>query len=344
MTAFAWLIPPGPIANDAVKYVAMVSSPVNQVPTPFCYRIGVPLIARLLPLAPAAALTLVTYVSVVLASALWWRVGRKLGLSSRALAMAAACVASLQGWAGFLHNPYLTDAAGLLALTAVWAAWLGESFVLALVVLGLGPLLRETVAPMGLLWAVERRWMKAGAALAVASVPLVAVRLVPGMPESTSDVAVLAHFLKVKGPLANLGDAFASYHALWVLAFFGFRWAGVPLRKALGAPLLVTLAVAAALSLLGNTVRMFTLALPFMALAVAQFFEAMSQRSSRLAWALAVAFVPGWFVWCPTSVLGDAVSSHKWPQYVFGALVLLASVMAAKWLSVAPDAGRVRQE
>ena len=327
---FALLVPPGPTLHDAVSYLAMVRGPVTAVNSPFCYRVGAPLLARVWPGSPQAGLAAVTFVSMALAVMLWFRMGRGLGLSRRALGMAGLAIASTQAWMGLFNNPYLTDGAGLLGLTAGWAAWVADAFWWVLPVLALGPLFRETVAPVALLWARDRRWGRFALALLLVVAPLAAVRMAPGMPSSASSEGALLHALRMKGVFANLGDALASYHALWWLAGVGLRRAPAERLRVLVPPLVLFLAVAGVLSLLGNTVRMFALAMPFMALAVAECFEALAQRDARAAWALAAVLSLGVFVWYPTRPLGAGVSAHPVFQYLFAAVALLASALALR--------------
>lgn len=44
--------PAGPIQNDAAHYLAMARGSLSDAPAPFAFRIGVPLLARVLPVAP----------------------------------------------------------------------------------------------------------------------------------------------------------------------------------------------------------------------------------------------------------------------------------------------------
>lgn len=330
VAAWACLVKPaGSIHADALHYLDMVRGPLSRAPAPFCFRVGAPLLARVLPVPAEAGLYLTTLLSLGLASGLWVWVGRRLGLSGRSLAMAALAAGSTQGWVGYFSNPYLTDGPGLLGLMAAFAAWACDAFWLGLLVLAVGPLFRETMAPMSLLWARGGQWRRLGLAMAASAVPLLVVHSLPDMPAGAGAFSVAREVLETKGPLRILGDAFASYHALWLVALLGLAVAPAGRRKVIAPPLMLLLAVACALSVVAlNTVRMFTLALPLMSLAAAEFFEALARRQPRGAWALALLFAVGGLVWFPTRPLGTLVSSHKGFQYLFVAAALAGTVVA----------------
>ena len=204
---------------------------------------------------------------------------------------------------------------------------MGGAFAVGLGALVLGALCRETVAPLGLLWAAGPRgpWWRAIMAVAAGTLVLVIVRRWPGMPAPDPLGETFAEVLRQKGPERIVGDALASYHAVWVLALLGSRVAPVSRLRWVAPAAILMLLVASVLSVLAvNTVRMFTLALPFMGLLVAELFEAAWEKDRRLSWGLCATFVPGWFVWFPTRPLGAAVSGWRPWQYLFALMALAA--------------------
>ena len=338
--------PAGPIWGDADKYLAMVRGPISDVAAPYSFRIGAPLLARLPPFSPEVGLYAVTLLSLLVAGAVWVHAGRRLGLSRRSLLLAAVAVGSTQAWTGYFHNPYLTDGAGLLGVTLAWAAWMSDGFVWSLLLLAVGPLFRETMAPMALLWASDPRRTRVVASVLVACAPLIAVRLLPHQPRAESILAVMQGVLATKGPVRVLGDVLASYHALWLMALLGLRWGPAERRRVIGPPLLVTLLVATAENLMGvNTVRFFSMALPFVGLAVADFFEAVAGEERRLVRALAVVLAACSFVWFPTRPFGAWLSNAKVFQYLACDLALgLTAVAAWRWAVRRTKPGTLRPE
>lgn len=321
---WAWLIlPVAEIRDDAAGYVAMVLGPMNEAPVPFCFRVAVPFLARLLPFSPEHSLHVITVASISISGTFWFVMGKRLGYSSRSLMFSACAVCSTQGWTGYFSNPYLTDGGGLLAVMSLWSVWVTDWFWVALVLFSFAPLIRETSAPLSLLWLSGRRWQKGAAAIAVCVLSLAVVHLWPNMPASDRVPDTIASVLNNKGPVRIIGDVFASYHGLWLAGLLG--WTRVPeqRRRYVGPALLVTLLAAAGLSFLAiNTVRMFTLALPFMAYLFAEFFQ--SVRNG--AWVAAACLTTS-TVWFPTRLLGDAISNHKAFQYLLSSAVLLLVIL-----------------
>ncbi len=320
--------PAGPIENDALNYLAMVTGPVTAAPAPFCFRVGAPLLARALPMSPEAGLATITLLSLVLAGALWVYVGLRLGYSRAALAIAALAACSTQGWLQNFNNPYLTDGAGLLGVVAAGAAWMFDAYWVALVVLAIAPLARETVGPMALLWGLRSR-LQLALALSLAGAPLALVHLWPGMPQGEGVLETLRYVLEHKGLVRILADALASHHALWLAGAVGLSLAPARRRQLIGPPLVLMLVVALGLSLIAlNTVRMFTLALPFVAYAVAEFTEALLSLDKRLAGTFGAALALGPWVWFPTRWLGGTARALKPAQYVFAGLCVVVVLWA----------------
>lgn len=328
--------PAGPIENDAVQYLAMVKGPISAAEAPFCFRVGAPLIARALPTSPEVGLMMVTLLSLALAGGLWSFVGLRLGYSRTALAIAALAACSTQGWLQNFHNPYLTDGLGLLGIVAAGSAWMTDVTWAGLVVLAIAPLARETVAPMALLWGLRSR-LQLGLALGLAAAPLVLVHLWPGMPPGEGVFASMRYVLEHKGPVRILADALASYHGLWIVIVLGLSSAPVARRQRILPPLVLMLFVAAGLSLVAlNTVRMFTLALPFAAFAVAEFCEVLVARSRRTAWLFGAVLFLGLWVWFPTRWLGGTPRGLKPAQYVFAGACILFVLSARRLLAREP--------
>lgn len=323
--------PGGVIEQDALHYLDMVRGPMANTPAPWGLRPGAPLVARMLPFSPETSLRIVSVASLFVASFVWASMGRRLGFSPRALFFAALAAGSTQGWVGPWANPYLTDAPGLASIVLTWAAWVVDAHLLALALLSVTPYFRETVVPMALLWADAARSRRLVLALAAAVTPLLVVRLLPSLPPSASVLAALHDTWVGKGPVKLLGDAVASFHALWLLAPVGLALSPPSRARTIGAPLVTMLAAGFALAAIAsNTVRVLSVALPFVALAVAEVFEHLLARARWLAYALAATFALGGSVWYPTRPLGAFLYQHRAFQYLFGAAAFVLAVLAVR--------------
>ncbi len=319
--------PAGPIVHDAANYLRMVEHGPTAAIAPFCFRVGQPAIARALPLPATLALPLTSAVALWLAVLVWWRRARALGFSTESLLFAAAATASTQGWAGLFANPFLSDAAGHLGNTLAWSAWLQGSIAAALLVALVGPLFREQAASWWVLFALRGN---VGAALGLtlaSAVVLFTARHWPGMPAPTEVLETARAVFATKGPTRIVGDAFAAFHGLWLVAVLGVLAMPVERRRAVLPPLLLSLGVGAALCLVAvNTVRMLSFALPFVALAWASFAEALLPTRRRALVMFAVVLAVGGLLWFPNRLWG---ASPKALQYVLGAVVAL--VGAGLW-------------
>lgn len=332
--------PAGPIVHDSANYLRMVEFGPTAAIAPFCYRVGQPLLAHALPLPPRAALIATSLAALWLALVLWWHRARALGFSVEALAFAAAATASTQGWAGLFNDPHRTDAAGHLVHTGAWLAWLDGAVPAALALAVVGPLFREQIAALWLLFAVRGRFALAGALVLVSAGSLLAVRAWPGMPPVPELAETYRAVQAIKGWGRIFGDAFAAFHGLWLVAGLGLVVMPPAQRRAVVPPLVISLVVGAGLCAIAlNTVRLLSFALPFVALAWAAFADALRARERRALQGLAAVLLVGGLLWFPTRLWG---TSPKALQYVLGGAVGVAALWLwhrrARSETVAPSA------
>ncbi|HYH99073.1 hypothetical protein [Hyalangium sp.] len=319
--------PSGPIQNDAAHYLAMARGSVTDAPAPFSFRIGVPLLAQYLPVAPEVTFRLVTWICLAWVCALTYLLGRRLGYAPAPLALAVVAGATTPAWVYQLENPYLTDGIGLLAITASLSAWFAGAFGVALLMLVLGPLFRETVAVTAGLWIRERPRWKVVVALAASALSLAVVRKLPGMPPAPGLFESAQHVLERKGLVRIFGDALGSWHALWFLAAAGLYLASKERRQQLLLPLALLLLSATGFSLIAlNTQRMYFFAFPAMVLALAELFERAWSERPRLLVAFLVLLVFSVPFWSPAWPFGILLAKAKALRNTYGVVLLIAAI------------------
>jgi hypothetical protein len=315
------------IVHDAANYLAMARGTWSDASAPFAYRIGIPLLAGQLPLAPEATFRGVTLLSLALTLTMVYGVGRWLGQSRNALLLGLGAAVSTPGFIHHFHNPYLADAASLLALTAAVACWLAGMFGAALVIFLFAALVRETILVTAPLWAVDPPRWRVLLAAAVPMTVLLAIRLLPQMPPSPSALQAIGYVLERKGLVKIVGDALGSWHLLWLLGGLGLWLAPPERRRRLLPPTALLLLAACAFSLVAlNTQRMFTFAFPMMALALAEFFSRGLRRAPGLSVALCAVLLTGIPLWFPAWPWGEALSGRPGLRVLYGVAALAVAV------------------
>jgi hypothetical protein len=332
--------PAGPIQNDAAHYLAMARGSLADAPAPFAFRIGLPLLAQALPVAPEVTFRLVTWLSLALVCALTYLLGRRLGYAPAPLALAIVAGCTTPAWVYQFENPYLTDGIGLFAVTASLSAWIAGAFGLALVLLVAGPLFRETVAVTAALWLRDRPKWRGGVALAASALVLTAVRKLPGVPPAPGLLESAEHVMNRKGLVRIFGDALGSWHALWFLAAAGLYIASPERRRQLLLPLVLLLLSASGFSLIAlNTQRMFLFAFPAMVLVLAETFEPNWRERPRLLVAFVGLLVLSVPLWSPAWPFGLLLSKAQKLRLAYGGVLLIAAVplirLALSWYGTA---------
>lgn len=237
---------------DGQYYAAM--SRGAPVPAPYRYRVLVPLLARLIPVAPDTALRLLTYAGLLAAYILTARTIRAFGLSDLGGAAGLLALIVTPTHASYFTMPYLTDGLGLAAVCALVWARVTNHYAAFLVLLVLGGLIRETPLVLAPCWGWSRR---SGVAVAVAVVTGAGLRLLLGW-EAAPTSPPAPHFAR---------HVLIGWHVVWVLAPLGlWRLAD---RRAWWIAGCLAAGTAASLIVGTDTLRLLAALGPAMALGVA---------------------------------------------------------------------------
>lgn len=272
------------IRNDALHYFAMSEGRYDGVPTPFRYRVLVPYLAGLLPVQPAAAFKLITYLSLfacyALAQVLCHRMG--LGIRSSAVGLFAAFTTTTHLFN--YHDPFLTDAFALAVLFVMMLALFSRSFPLFLAALLPGGLARESTVILVPVWLWTKQWGRAIGAIIVAVAVFLLVRLLfstetgGGMADyvatTTADVTSTRHLS------GWFKEFFSTWHFLWLLAPVGLMLMPRDKFGDYTAASALLFAGGLASSLIATDVaRMFSTLMPVVVVGVAFFYDSLSRRS-----------------------------------------------------------------
>lgn len=326
------------LRGDALWYAAMIEGSA-VVAEPYRFRPIVPWLASALPLSPAWALAVVSWASLLATYTLVLETARRLRISALA---SAAGIASAIFTAPHLynyHNPYLTDASGLLAIAvALYALVTGRhsSFTAAC---ALGGAVREPVVSVAPAWGATRQWRRVAVSLALSAGVLLAIRLLvgpSGLPEK-------GPFMFPARPLHLIvADALASWHGLWLIVPIGLSCTAVR-RRELAWFSLSLLAGACATSLLASdTMRMFQPLFPICALGLGAFLEQLWGSSRAVAVALWVSGFATSLVWQPVRFFALPPNSRaaSIAQVIAFALLAFVTLFAAARVRRRPDGPR----
>lgn len=272
-------------AGDHHKYVFMAENgPFSFNVAPFCWRPGLPALARALPFPTQTSFRLLTLLSL-------WATGIAIYYLARATGRGA--VASLFGMLIFLATGWATkyplldfwlpDSASLLLVTLVILCAFTNRLLAGALLLAAGVLLKESVLFAGLLFltvsCLEQSWrrrvFKGAATIAPAILVLLAMRL--AVPAQNDDAA---YMLGLPQYLTEVDEGRTSYDYVEQLQrVSGSRWRDVSLRPlesihsyTIGAfgvlPLILALAAPT------RNLRLMARASPFLALVYLQLLVA----------------------------------------------------------------------
>jgi len=252
------------------------------VDAPFRYRVLVPFMARWLPFSPANSLKSISYASLFGSYMLILLACRHVGLNLR-----HAVSGLLVVWASFhlycYHNPYLTDAFGLLLICMMLFALIKESFLLFAGAALLGILARETCIFILPVWLVTRQFRRSFLLIVSALVVLVVLRhvLTPAFASNTLASVVstygrehLQHFIFF------CHAVFCSWGLVWFLSLLGLWCLPAALFPAMALAFICLFAGASSTAFISSDIeRMFIFMAPVCAIACARFFSIiMGQR------------------------------------------------------------------
>jgi hypothetical protein len=307
------------LQSDTAWYLAMANhrwpangAPMNihRVPTPFRYRVVVPFLASLLPLAPVLSLAVVTYLSLAGAYLFTLLTCQRLGLSKleSSIGLAVACTFGSPLYC--FRNPLLTDGFGVLAVAAMTFAYMLPSFRMFVAWGLIGMLGRETVALVLPLWIV-RDVRRALLLLSIAAAVLVIERVVlwAYVPDGAALRWALWQFVldRIHHPQRFLADLVVSWG--WA---FGFLALGFILRPQVTMPVMPAVVAALGCAVITSTLstdaqRYFSVVLPAMAIAFAVVVrEWIDERNWLMLALLACMAVLQFFVSWPNNLVDEA--------------------------------------
>jgi hypothetical protein len=320
------------LGYDSTFYVAMAEGRSADVPAPFKFRVVVPLVASWLPLTAPDALRLITYLSLFGTYCLVIQAGLIAGLSLRASAFGLLSV-----WGSTWHlynyyNPYMTDGAGLLALSAMVASVLTGAFPMFAAAAIAGVLVRELTIVLVPAWFATRQTRQA---LLIVAAAAVAVGLPRYWLSADGDLgaALVDQNPLTQFPLSVLArQLYAIWGFVWVLAIAGFFYLPAAYRpRILAMFAALFLGGLAASTVATDTGRMFAFLAPVMAIGCAQLYEVLARRSRALAWSLVAAMALQGIVNAPAVMLNAQHWIVGWPRRIFlaGELVLGGLIITA---------------
>jgi hypothetical protein len=266
----------------AVQYVEPGQAwSIHAVPGPFRYRVLVPWLAAQLPLTAETSLSGITYASLAIS---YWlvllscrRLGWSAGASIGGLALAYVFEPNLDAY----FSPFRVDGFGLMITAAMMYALTVESFWMFAIAGICGVFVRETTLLLLPVWCA--RDMKRGVVLTVvASIAwLVARGLLFGPPDIISPMTVLTMRLGSPGSFGK--DILSTWGWAYAVTAMGVCLFGAHAFRAIG-PMSLGLALVALCSYLlaSDTMRLFLVLLPMIAIAAAQLVAILMERRQRI--------------------------------------------------------------
>lgn len=218
------------IRGDTLPYVSMIEgNNLTSVSSPFKYRILVPFLASLLPFSPTDSLRIISYLSLLFCYLFSLLTCLKLGLTIN-----QSAIGLLSVWASTLHlynyhNPFLTDAFGLLILCIMLFALVSDSFTVFLIAALLGVLARETTIFLIPVWALvkPKKYLWQGMLLIVLAIFVLAMPryFLASETEQTLVSAFNSIGMKLlQQPLAFGENILTIWGGIWLMSLIGILY------------------------------------------------------------------------------------------------------------------------
>lgn len=303
--------PPGgemTISGDTLAYVQMIEGDFKAVGKPYRYRILVPFMGRVLPFPPTLDLKVISYFSLFFAYVFALLTCRRLGLGYLASFGGLFALYSSVWHLYNYHNPFLTDAFQLMALSVMLFFLLRLNFTIFWAAGIIGILARETTVFLVPAWLATGQWRKSAAAVAITLVawylPQLFLSKDLGFFEYPS--RVLSGVLSAGGlqdrPQPLLRAVFIQWGFTGVLTLIGLALVPIsrfwPIITAFG---LLLLGALVSSTIAADFGRIFALISPVAVVCCAFVFSTLSSRNIYLATLLALVLASRLF-WVPTSL------------------------------------------
>jgi hypothetical protein len=268
--------------QKALQYVEPgVPWSIRTVPGPYRYRVLIPWLTGFLPFAPETSLSLVTYVTLGVSYLLMLLATRRLGWSMGTAAAGLLLAYVFEPNLDAYFVPYRLDGLGLMVIAAMLYALTVDSFWLFAVAGVAGVFAREVTLLLLPLWCV--RDLKRGVSLTAFGVVawVVARQLLYGPPDTISPQTILMLRLHNIGNIPK--DLLSTWNWAFPMSAIGLLLVR-PAAVRTVIPVSLGLFVVAGVSyLLGSdTMRLFLVLLPAIALAATSLITVLLERRQRL--------------------------------------------------------------
>jgi hypothetical protein len=293
------------IGGDTYAYVSMIEGNWNNVPSPFKFRILVPFLASLLPLSPTESLRLISYLSLFFCYLFILLTSTKMGLNT-----IYSTIGLLAVWAStwhlyYYHNPFLTDAFGLLIVCIMIYALFTDSFFLFLATSLFGVLARETTIFLVPVWLVKKEWRRSILVIAISVLVLLIPRHLLATGTDPTMFSVFERIGILQRPLTFVKNIFLSWGFVWFLSIIGVWY--LPNDKfVLTAVVYISLLCGAIFTSLiaTDTGRMFSILAPILGITCAQLYAELIKRKHILALVFVGLTISQAFVSIPNTIFG----------------------------------------
>ena len=273
------------ISDDALEYKSMIEGDFDSIHSPLKYRILVPFLASLLPFTPLESLRIISYVSLFVFYIMNILICIKLGMNKGSTLLALVCTFATLSHLYNYHNPFLTDAFGLLVISFLIYAYIIESFPTFIIVCIVGLFARETTIFLATIWLTKD--FKKGMILIVICLLLIIIPRI-SLITGSGDVSMTSLFVsigiaKLKSFLSTLINIFDTFGFLWLILFIGLGLIGMKKNKDI-IVISIALFVGAIItsSIATDTVRMFSILFPVVCVATAKFISVLFQKKDWL--------------------------------------------------------------
>lgn len=301
------------IGGDTNYYLSMINGNWVTTPSPFKFRIFVPILARLLPYSPTDSLRLISYVSLFLCYVLILLTCKNIGLNRK-----CSVIGFLAVWASTWHlyyynNPFLTDAFALLMLCVMIYSYFSNKYFIFLAAAVLGVLTREPTIFLVPSWIIKKEWRRTIFLIVISIIVLLVPRY---FLSSATDPTLVAVFYRVgvlQHPLTFARNVFLAWGFMWFLPIIGILHLSKDEFVNIIMIYFILLCGAIFTSLIAvDTGRMFSILFPIHIIASANFYAKLdNERNILLKYAFVGLAIFQAMASLPNVILNESIWNYK---------------------------------
>lgn len=293
------------IRGDSRHYIKMIENEISTASPPFKYRVLVPYLAKHLPYSPIESLRTITYLSLFLFY---------ISVLITCLRLNISLIASISGLIILFmsplhlynyHNPFLTDAFGLAAISIMIYGFVRKSIIIFAIATIIGLLGRYSCIFLVPVWVLKDRFQ----GIVIIIISFLLLLYIRMEPQFGNVVVDYLQWNRISDILNMVKDILWSWRHVWILMLLGICLFPKKKFKEFGIIFCLLFIGALLTSLIATDIqRLFNVLSPIVVLSSANFFLVLDRNKYQyLVYYIVAASILGGLITFPTVLIGEEV-------------------------------------